>query len=74
MLTPHFQPASRWLIIPLYHNQPLNPDDTARQPCQTTLPCAPEQRCCLYVMDTCAMVTIDDCKECCIFIGPTDSR
>jgi hypothetical protein len=32
------------------------------------------QGCELYVMDACAMVTIDDCKDCRIFIGPTESR
>jgi hypothetical protein len=32
------------------------------------------QGCDLYVMDACAMVTIDDCKDCRIFIGPTESR
>lgn len=32
------------------------------------------QGCDLYVMDACAMVTIDDCRDCRIFIGPTESR
>lgn len=34
----------------------------------------PLQGCDLYVMDACAMVTVDDCKDCRIFIGPTESR
>jgi hypothetical protein len=32
------------------------------------------QDCQLYVMDACASVTIDDCKNCHIIIGPTESR
>ncbi len=32
------------------------------------------QDCELYVMDACASVTIDDCKNCHIIIGPTESR
>eukprot|EP00967_Tisochrysis_lutea_P021487 scaffold24395_cov21-Tisochrysis_lutea.AAC.1 len=34
----------------------------------------PLQDCDLYVLDSCAAVTIDDSKNCRIFIGPTDGR
>jgi hypothetical protein len=30
--------------------------------------------CRLYLLDACAMVTVDDCSGCSVFIGPTDSR
>jgi hypothetical protein len=32
------------------------------------------QDCDLYVLDSCAAVTVDDSKNCRIFIGPTDGR
>lgn len=32
------------------------------------------QDCNLFVMDHCASVTIDDCSNCRIFIGPTEAR
>lgn len=31
------------------------------------------KECDLYVLDHCAMVTVDDCVNCRIFVGPTES-
>jgi protein XRP2 len=30
--------------------------------------------CDLFVLDHCASVTVDDCSDCRIFVGPTEAR